>query len=139
MKRIFIKPDHYRTGCTNDYPDEPSLYDRLEYTLNLIDEGQVILHTSHPKEILKKHISIECLHCQHCHDESEYENLPVIAYTRWFLLVLNDDEDWGTSVSVYKMKQVDDCSYLPMIYEKGANFLLPNDNPQNKRKDIEIK
>lgn len=143
IKRIFIKPEHYRTGCTSEYPDNPSLYDRLEYTINLIDKTQIIYHTSYPIELLKKHISIGCLDCQCCHEKKyhKYEGLPVLAYTDDYLLVVNDTEDWGSQIHVFKTKSYmsDETTYIPMIQEKGATFLLPNNHPVHNRKDIEFR
>ena len=108
-----------------------------------IDENST--HKDHEKieystqdiDLLKSHISIGCLKCQLCNQESPKQFQPILVVTWTYIIILDDDEDWGTKGIFYNFRKYQ--THTNNIYDSGSTILLPSDHPANKRDKVEIK
>ena len=130
---------HYRTNCKNDHPQTPSLLDRFIEALKTIyphAKEDYFTGFSMPIELLKKHISIGCLKCELCNMENEKETCAVFAYTNFYMLIMDQEEDWGTKIHIFDISSDPyNKDKVPHIFNSGKEVLLENNHPTRRTKN----
>ena len=113
--------EHRRTNCVKDAPGTPSLMDRFVEALKTVypnADKDYFNGFSMPEHLLQGHISIGCLKCQLCNEESHLETGGVFAWDNFYFLVMDEYEDWGTKIHIYSLS-VNETDQPDSIFTSG--------------------
>jgi len=125
--------EHRRTHCVPDSPETPSLMDRFVDALKTIyphADKSYFNGFSMPEHLLEGHISIGCLKCQLCNEESHLETASVFAWDNFYFLIMDEYEDWGNKIHIYSLS-VNETTKPESIFGSGKVILLDKKKPSS--------